>query len=222
MLPEEKALANLSASPYKLKGSEISALISLFDRLRKVEDVSARLSPKELYEAHLATLGMMARTYQLMICAIEQVATGNINGFYVAVRGLTETLCALAWVNEDTERLPNLVQIQSPRIGAMLNAGYKKYSNLKSIYLYLSSIAHPGKGSHLLGFRPLHEREEKGVWTPFDLTISNSFAKQMLSILIVIAAQTMDEFEKLASEGAVPMRKGRLMAWVGRKQSNES
>jgi len=156
-----------------------------------------------------------------MLCCIDQLARGNWNGFYAAALGLVETLCAVVWVNEKTDRLPSLVQADSVRIGRLLNAAYKKYPDLEGMYSYLSGITHPNRNSHLLGFRPSNEWSEKGVWSPFNLSFSDFYAKEKIDILVQVGSRIMDELENLASGGAEVVKKGRIMTRLTRKKSNE-
>jgi len=53
-----------------------------------------------------------------MLCSIEQIASGNWNGFYAAARGLAETLGSIAWVSQSPDRLTALVRTDQPRIKA--------------------------------------------------------------------------------------------------------
>jgi hypothetical protein len=190
--------------------------------VRAIDDAISRTSPLELYESMWAILGMISRSYQLMLCAIGQLATGNWNGFYAAARGLAETLCAVAWVNENQDRLPSLVQFEALRIGRIMNAGYRKYPELLDIYAHLSSISHPNRNSHLLGLRSPGECRDKGIWSPFSLIFSDYFANEMTGLLLEIGPKIIRELDRLTYDLSI-VRKGRLMVEivVGKREEAE-
>jgi hypothetical protein len=213
MKPEDHTIAQLRLSGFAIAEEKTAALEEFFRQLRASDDAVSRASPLELYESMWAILGIIGRSYQLMLCAIDQLADGNWNGFYVAARGLAETLCAVAWVNENQDRLPSLVRFEALRIGRIMNAGYRKYSQLQDIYARLSSISHPNRGSHLLGFRSPDERQDKGIWSPFCLTFSDHFANEMMELLLEIGPKIIRELDLLTRDLSI-VRKGRLMAQI--------
>jgi hypothetical protein len=218
MEPEDYSIAQIRSSGFAIAEEKTAVLEEFFRQLRATDEALSRASPLELYESMWAILGIISRSYQLMLCAISQLAGGNWNGFYVAARGLAETLCAVAWVNENQDRLPSLVQCEALRIGRIMNAGYQKYSQLKDIYAHLSSISHPNRDSHLLGFRSPGERRDKGILSPFCLTFSDHFANKMMELLLEIGPKIILELDLLTRDLSI-MRKGRLMAQlVIRKQ----
>ena len=82
MLPEERAIANLRGAPYAIGDEEIAALGEFFRQLGLIDERVTAASPTELYESQWALLGIVSRSYQLMLCCVEQIAAGNWNGFY--------------------------------------------------------------------------------------------------------------------------------------------
>lgn len=99
-----------------------------------------------------------------------------------------------------------------------MNAGYRKYSQLQDTYAPLSSISHPNRDSHLLGFRSPGDREDKGIWSPFCLTFSDHFANEMMDLLLEIGPKIIRELDLLTRDLSI-VRNGRLMAQlVVRKQ----
>ena len=81
MLPEEQAVAKLRAAPYAIVEEKIAALEEFFRQLRRIDERVMAASPTVLYESQWALLGIVSRSYQLMLCCIEQIAGGNPNGF---------------------------------------------------------------------------------------------------------------------------------------------
>jgi hypothetical protein len=117
MFPEEIAIKKLKSSQFNFSKEKYRILNDYFVFLRDIDDKISRTSPTELYESLWAFLGIISRCYQLMLCCVDQLSGGNWNGFYVAARGLIETLCSIIWVNENHIRLPSLVQKDTLRIG---------------------------------------------------------------------------------------------------------
>ncbi len=221
MFPEKLSIKRLQSSSFEVSQEEIENLKNFFIVLRKLDHQISRISPFELYESLWAILGIISRSYQLMLCCIDQVVAKNMNGFYIAARGLVETLCSIIWVNENPERLINLVQFRGLKIGRIMNVGYKKCSELKDIYFYLSNIVHCGRGSHLLGFRPTEEIPEKGVFGPFILDFSNDFAKGMVDLMVNIGSKINRELHELISHGENVVRKGKLMVQIKTKKQDD-
>jgi hypothetical protein len=212
MEAELKAVAGLRAAWPEVPERQVHSLRDFFDQLRVIDSQIASKSPSELHESRWGALGLLSRCYQLTLCSVEQIARKNLNGFYAAARGLVETVCSIAWVNEKPERLCSLVQIEKLRPGRVLNAGYQRHPVLKEIYSTMSRVVHPNRMSHLLGPRPDHERAEKGVFGPFQLDFSSSFAKAMVGDLINVSQLAITEFEALISCGEEIFKQGRSMA----------
>jgi hypothetical protein len=158
MLPEEQAISQLRAAPYEISDEDIAALEDFFRQLRTIDQQVTSASPTKLYESQWALLGIVSRSYQLMLCCIEQIAGGNWNGFYAAARGLAETLGSIAWVSESPERLTALVRSDQLRLKALLDAGRRKYPDFSDTYSALSSIVHPNRGSRRFGQSPRQEQ----------------------------------------------------------------
>lgn len=215
MIPEEQAISKLRAISFQIDDDKIVALEEFFHQLREIDNQVSCASTTKLYESQWALLGIVSRSYQLMLCCIEQIAGGNWNGFYACARGLTETLCSIVWASDIPERLPELVRIQKLNNGKMLNAGYRKYPEIKGAYSFLSDIVHPSRDSHLLGFWPTEERGEKGVWSPFTLTFSDCFAAQKIDLLVVIGPKINQELMKLLAQDADVVKQGRVMTQLG-------
>jgi len=207
MTPEARSIAKLRevcAEP-----DIIDSLAGAFERLHAVEEIVSRSSPTELYESAWALLGLVARSYQLMICSIDQIANKNFNGFYAAVRALMESLCAVVWALDNTDRLPALVQ-QRP------NAGYRNYPQLRAVYSQISAVVHPNRGGHLLTPRSDRSDGARGLFTPFELHFSDWFAEYKLSLLIDVSAKIIDELQSLVEAHPEAIRKGRVMARLHR------
>ena len=71
--PEEEALCRLAASRSNLGEAKVEALRGVFVELRRIGSEVAAISPLHLYEAQWATLGIVGRSYQLMVCGVEQI-----------------------------------------------------------------------------------------------------------------------------------------------------
>jgi hypothetical protein len=221
MVYENEIISRLRAAWLEIEEKQIEILEGFFLQLRDLDDKIAKKSPHELYESMWGLLGTMSRSYQLMLSAIDQIAGRNLNGFYVSARALVETLCSIIWASEKPSRFCNLVQFESLRIGRIMNAGYRKYPELKDVYSELSNIAHPNRGSHLLGPRPLEDRTTKGVFGPFNLDFSISFAKRMVHELTRIGPLINSELEELISSNDDIIRRGRLMGKVVNRSKDE-
>jgi hypothetical protein len=208
MLPEERAVSKLKASPYRIDDKEISILEDFFRQLRGVDEQVTRASPTELYESQWALLGIVTRSYQLMLCSIEQIAGGNWNGFYAAARGLAETLASIAWVSERPERLTALVRTDQLRIKALLDAGRRIHPGFGDTYSALSSIVHPNRDAHLLSPRPSAQR----IMSPFTLEFSDQFAHQKIAILVDLGPSITAELAHLLAQGPDISKRGKVMA----------
>ena len=219
--PEEQAVSRLRVSPFKLDDDSLAALERYFHQLREIDRQVSRSSPNEFYQSQWAILGIVGRSYQLTLCCIDQIASGNWNGFYVAARGLVETLCSVVWASQATQRLVALVEHQLLGIGKILNAGYRQYPELQQTYQELSSVVHPSRDSHLLGFRPVEQRAEFGIWSPFTLTFSDQYAARKLSLLIDISSKVTDELSGLLSQNPDAAKQGKVMTWIIRLQDPE-
>jgi len=214
MTPEARSIARLRATSFQIDEDQIATLEEFFRQLRSTDQLAAGASPHELYEAQWAILGIVSRSYQLMLCCIDQIADGNWNGFYAAARGLVETLFSIVWVSAIPERLVELVRTQEPSFGKMKNAGCRRYSELKETYGRLSSIVHPYRESHVLGFRPVEQREELGAWSPFTLTFSDYFAVRKVTLLVQVSESINQELSNLLVHNNVLVKQGRVMARV--------
>jgi hypothetical protein len=69
--PEERAISKLAATR---PDAELAALRDYFLGLREIDELVSAASLNELYEAQWAVLGIVSRSYQLMLCCIEQLA----------------------------------------------------------------------------------------------------------------------------------------------------
>jgi hypothetical protein len=214
MLPEERAISQLRAAPYEISDEEIAALEDFFRQLRTIDQQVTSASPTKLYESQWALLGIVSRSYQLMLCCIEQIAGGNWNGFYAAARGLAETLGSIAWVSESPERLTALIRSDQLRLKALLDAGRRKYPDFGDTYSALSSIVHPNRGSHLLTLRPVSTPGAERIASPFTLGFSDYFARQKIAILTDLGLRITRELTSLLAQGPGVPKRGKVMAWM--------
>lgn len=221
MTPEEQAVSRLGVSPFKLDDDSLAALERYFHQLREIDRQVSRSSPNEFYQSQWGILGIVGRSYQLTLCCIDQIASENWNGFYVAARGLVETLCSVVWASQATQRLVALVEHQPLGIGKILNAGYRQYPELQQTHQELSSVVHPNRDSYLLGFRPVEQRAEFGIWSPFTLTFSDQYAARKLSLLIDISSKVTDELSGLLSQNPDAAKQGKVMTRIIRLQDPE-
>src|SRR5918995_4507318 len=79
MLPEERAIAKLRGAPYAIGDEEIAALGEFFRQLGLIDERVTAASPTELYESQWALLGIVSRSYQLMLCCVEQIAGRSVS-----------------------------------------------------------------------------------------------------------------------------------------------
>ena len=212
MLPEERALATLVAAPYTIGDADVATLEEFFRQLRRIDEQVTAASPTVLYESQWALLGIVSRSYQLMLCCIEQIVGGNWNGFYAAARGLAETLGSIVWASENSERLTALVRTDELRNKALLDAARRKYSGFGNMYSALSRIVHPNRDSHLLSPRPVAQPGEERIMSPFYLGFSDSFAQQKVSILVDLGPNITSELMSLLAQDRDVSKRGRVMA----------
>jgi hypothetical protein len=212
MLPEERAIAELRGAPYAIGDKEMAVLEEFFRQLRWIDERVTAASPTELYESQWALLGIVSRSYQLMLCCVEQIAAGNWNGFYAAARGLAETLGSVTWVGESPERLNALVRTDELRNKALLDTARKKYPDFASTYSVLSSIVHPNRDAHLLSPRPVSRPGAQRTMTPFSLGFSDHFARQKVAILGDLGPRITSELTSLLAQGPDIAKQGRVMA----------
>lgn len=212
MLPEEQALANLRAAPYAISGDDIATLEKFFRQLRVFDERVTAASPTKLYESQWALLGLASRSYQLMLCCIEQIAGGNWNGFYAGTRGLAETLGSILWASENPERLTSLVRTDELRIKSLLDAARRKLPGFGDTYSALSRIVHPNRGSHLLLPRPVSRPGEERLMSSFTLGFSDSFAHQKIGILVDLGPSITRELVSLLAQAPDVSKRGRVMA----------
>lgn len=207
--PEERAISRLEATR---PDAELAVLRDFFHGLREIDELVSAASLYELYESQWAVLGIVSRSYQLMLCCIDQLAGGNRNGFYAAARGLVETLCCVVWVGETPERLVTLVRTDRLKIGKMANAGVRKYPDVKGVYAELSAIAHPNRNSHVLGSRPVEDLGKRSIMSPFALSFSTASAALKINVLTAIGPRIVQELIDLLEQDANIARQGRVMA----------
>ena len=212
MLPEEQAIGKLRGAPYAIGDEEIAALEEFFRQLRLIDERVTAASPTELYESQWALLGIVSRSYQLMLCCVEQIAAGNWNGFYAAARGLAETLGSVAWAGESPERLNALVGTDELRNKALLDAARKKYPDFAGTYSVLSSIVHPNRDAHLMSPRPDSRPGTQRTITPFSLGFSDHFARRKVAILVDLGPSITSELTSLLAQGSDIPKRGRVMA----------
>lgn len=209
--PECEIIDNLRSGEVNVDDADLCQLERYFQELREIDDIVARASPDKLYESQWSILGIIKRCYELMLCAIEQLSKRNWNGTYAAARGLAESLGALAWVLENSARLPSLVQFDQVGIGKIMNAGFARHPKLKELYSSLSSIVHPGRDSHLLGFREPFDRT-KVMMSPFNMGFSDYFAQQKINIITSIGEMICESLRELVSQDHKEVIKhGRVM-----------
>jgi hypothetical protein len=212
--PEEDALCRLAASWSNLGEAKVEVLREVFVELHRIGGEVAAVSPLDLYEAQWAILGIVGRSYQLMICGVEQIASGNWNGFYAAARALLETLFSICWVAEEPKRLSSLVRFQQVKIGRMAAAGYRRHPEMRRLYDDLSKIVHPGRDSHLLSPNVTGDISREGLFTPFELSFSDYFAEYKAKVLIAVGRKIVAELGCLLAFGEGALRSGRIMAKV--------
>jgi hypothetical protein len=213
MLPEEQAMSQLRSSVYRIGDEEIATLEEFFYQLREIDAQVTQASPSELYESQWALLGIVSRSYQLMLCCIEQIAGGNWNGFYAAARGLAETLGSVAWASESPERLTALVRTDQLRTKALLDAARRKHPGFDDTYSTLSNIVHPNRDAHVLSPRPSAQR----IMSPFILGFSNDFASRKIDILVDLGPSITAELSNLLAQAPEAPKLGKIMArlWRG-------
>lgn len=208
---EDKTLEALQEVHGAVADSRLQNLRDLFAKMRDLDGLVSGASPAELHEARWAYLGILSRVYQLVLCAITELVACNRTGFSIAVRALIESLCSIAWVLDKTDRLTSLVEFTSPSVGKLLNAGYKRHPDLKDAYEELSSIAHPNRDAHLLGFRNPLEVPDKGPMSPFDMRMSDSHIGDHIDLLISVVGRVNADMTELAALGESVLSKGRVM-----------
>jgi hypothetical protein len=212
MLPEEQAIAKLRAAPYAIDDEKIDALEEFFRQLRRIDERVMAASPTVLYESQWALLGFVSRSYQLMLCCIEQIAGGKANGFYAAARGLAETLGSIAWASESPERLTALVRTDTLRNKALLDAARRKYPGFGDTYSVLSRMVHPNRGAHLL--TPWPVRQPPRTVTPFSLGFSDDFAQKKIAILVEFGPSITSELTSLLAQSPDISKRGKVMLEV--------
>jgi hypothetical protein len=214
MSPEEQAISKLMAAPYAIGEEQIAALEGFFRELRRIDERVTAASPNRLYESQWALLGIVSRSYQLMLCCVEQIARGNWNGFYAAARGLAETLGSVAWACENPERLTALVGTDQLRNKALLDAARRKHPGFGDTYSTLTSVVHPNRDAHLLSPRPVSRPGEERIMSPFTLGFSDHFARQKIGIIVDLGPSIISELASLLDQGPDVPRRGRVMAWL--------
>jgi len=215
MLIEEEYINTLKTCSFNFKEQEILILKKYFIDLRKLEQLIWKESPKQLFEAQWALLGIISRSYQLSLSSVQQIYSKNFNGYYCSVRGLMESLAVTIWASEKDDRLKTLVQFTPSSIGKIMNASYKKYPELKKLYSILSRTVHPNRNSHLLGHRSQKDVDDGilGFMTPFDMNFSDSFAKEKINILLFLCQILIVELKNIILTNPV-IYQGKVMASI--------
>ena len=211
MSPEEQAISKLRAAPYTIGEEQIAALEEFFRQLRHIDEQVTSASRTELYESQWALLGIISRSYQLMLCCTEQIAGGNWNGFYAAARGLAETLGSIAWACESPDRLTALVRTDQLRNKALLDAGRRKYPDFGDTYAALSSIVHPNRDAHLLRPWPVLRPGAERIASPFTLGFSDYFARRKIDILLDLGPRITRELACLLAQSPDIPKRGSVM-----------
>jgi hypothetical protein len=169
--PEETALQGLSRAAFTVPAESVELFRAAFQLLRDTELLINTTAPDRVWEGQWALLGVLKRGYELSLSCLAMIETRNINGFYAALRGLIEALCAICWCQESLRRLPRLVSLEPVSVGKMLNAGYKRFPTMKAWYASVSQTVHPARGGHLLMWRT-EDSWGTGLMTAFDSTYS--------------------------------------------------
>ena len=215
MLLEDKYLDELKNCSFNFKEQELEVCKQFFINLRALEQLIWEKSPEQLFEAQWSLLGIISRSYQLGLSSIQQIYSKNFNGYYCSVRGLMESLAVIVWASEKPDRLKTLVQFTPLSIGKIMNALYKKHPKLKKLYSTLSKTVHPNRNSHLLGHRSKEDMSNGmiGFMTSFDMNFSDYFAKEKITILLVLSQIIILELETII-ETNQDIYKGKMMVSI--------
>ena len=211
MKSEEGAIRRLKDRNLDTDPETVDELRRYFRHLRELERSINAISPRRLYEAQWAILGLIARGCQSSLCCIEMLAEGNWNGFHASARGLLETVCAAAWTLQNVERLPSLVRQEQVKPGKMLNAGYSKRPCPKELYGEFSAIVHPPRDGHLLSFNS-DALERNGIIVSFSMSLSDSLFKRHIKALRVLLLRFVMGIRELANLKEHSIRTGNVMA----------
>ena len=180
--------------------------------MRELDDLVSRRAPLTLTESTWAFLGMLGKLYKLLLGFAHEATQTNLVAMQVLARGLVETFCSAAWVLEQPSRLVALVQTPGPKIGRLLNAGYRQYPALQNLYESLSEFAHPHRSGHLLGFRSAEEVPVKGPMSPFAVSVPDSTFDGAISSVLGVVIEAITIMEKIAVEHEPRLAEGRIMA----------
>lgn len=163
-----------------LREDEVESL----DRLTSLEDPppeeivqhirelfgSLRVIPREvlagsqrLHRGEFIMLGLAVRTHDLTLGAIDGVSLHNRHVVSACLRGLAETFSAIAWANDEPDRLLSFLDPDStPGLKKMRDAAYERLDGLKERYDWLSQSVHPRPLSLLAAFQ-LSAPPEEGL-----------------------------------------------------------
>lgn len=169
---------------------------------------------EELYRGKTALLGMVARTHDLTLGAINGIASENHHVVSACLRGLAETVSAMAYVNEAPDRLLSLLGDESPSVGKLVAAGERDLEGLKSDYDWLSDAVHPGSVSLLAAFSALDGDDESGPGSKWWFSVptpgfDEDEAQESGRITVEMAQRALDGVRELVEEDPPVLRAGR-------------
>jgi len=162
----------------------------------------------DLWEGTVSLLGIAKRAHDLLIGGLQAITAANRHMWAASVRGLIETIGAIAWLQEHPENAFALVQQKGIRVGVLKNCAEKKLDSRED-YAYLSGLVHPNSGSLLLGLNETRLSDHERFFCVPSPPLTRTEAAQEAQLLFDVARLTYYELWESCVQHGVAKKAGR-------------
>lgn len=184
---EEASLDALRAMTPSPSDADVDRIEAVLRRMRLAASGVVGES-RALTDGKFAVLGLIARSQELLVGAVDAVKAHNHHVTAACLRGLTETVGAFIYVCEVPDRLPSLVSDTPPKPGKLVSAAERRVEGADSDYDWLSDAVHPGRTSLLFSFRWKGESDNEDLPIGFRFPVRDFEAEEVVESIRVAAA----------------------------------
>ena len=159
-------------------------------------------------QGEIALIGLANHSYNLFLAGIGHLAGGNAHAWAACVRGLYEAYGAVAFLTENPDRAPALLD-QGVSAGKLRSAAVRKRPGFKRDFERLDSTVHPGPRSLYAGFRVTDLESQTADWFIGPQKLGRREALEGASVLVVIANLIAKGLSELIQQHAGIVRTGK-------------
>lgn len=117
-----------------------------------------------LYRGQVVLLGLTGRAHDFVLGTIDAVARNNRHAARACLRGLLETFSAIAWVNNNPDRLLSLLKVESaPSSKKMRDSASTRLDGLEDAWDRWSKTVHPGIFSLFASFTRIEGEDDPAI-----------------------------------------------------------